>query len=86
MNRQNELVDALTNMIDDAIRAGSCSTYDEWQTAVERVVISHFKPTSETRLISLCRELYDELDGVRIPKSAAAVCNGIRAVIEEIDG
>lgn len=37
------------------------------------------------RLVALCRELDEELDGVKIPASAAAVCNGIRDVLNQID-
>lgn len=37
------------------------------------------------RLIILFRELDMEMDGVRVPASAAAVLNGIRAVLNEIE-
>ena len=38
---------------------------------------------TESRLIRMFRELDAELDGVRIPASAAAVANAIRRIIEE---
>jgi len=37
------------------------------------------------RLIALCRELDEELDGVLVPASAAAVLNGIRDLLERFD-
>lgn len=38
---ENELIDELTNMVDGAIRKQSFSTYDEWQSAIAKVVTSH---------------------------------------------
>jgi hypothetical protein len=39
----------------------------------------------ESRLIGLFRELDMELDGVRLPFSAAAIVNGIRSALEAIE-
>ena len=36
-------------------------------------------------LLVLCGELNDESDGVKVPRSMAAVLNGIRAILEKID-
>lgn len=46
-----------------------------------------FKPkrTPHQRLESLCRELDMEMDGVRVPQTAAAILNGIRSVLSEIE-
>lgn len=41
------------------------------------------RPQSE--LIRLCKELDIELDGVRMPAMAAAIVNGIRRVLDEIE-
>ncbi len=35
------------------------------------------------RLIRLCIELDAEMDGVRVPATAAAVLNGIRSVLQK---
>lgn len=37
-NNRDWLIDRLTNAIDDAIRNGRCSTYDEWQSLVESLL------------------------------------------------
>ena len=37
------------------------------------------------RLERLCRELDVEMDGVQVPQAAAAILNGIRGVIEDLD-
>ena len=36
-------------------------------------------------LLTLCTELDRELDGVRIPKSAAEIVNAIRSLLKECD-
>lgn len=42
--------------------------------------------TVHERLVYLCRELDIEMDGVSpIPETAAAILNGIRRVLNEID-
>jgi hypothetical protein len=33
-----EMIDALTNLIDENIRKSRCETYDEWQTAIEKLL------------------------------------------------
>jgi hypothetical protein len=38
------------------------------------------------RLRKLCYELDDELDGVKLPRSAAAIMNSIRDMLAVIDG
>ena len=38
-----------------------------------------------TRLILLCRELDTELDGMRLSQTTAAIVNGIRRVLDEIE-
>ena len=37
------------------------------------------------RLEMLCRELDEELDGVKVPASAAAILNAISELLDEID-
>ena len=39
----------------------------------------------ESKLVRLCRELDAELDGVKIPASAAAVANGIRTLLDNLE-
>lgn len=34
----DKLIDAITNMIDENIRRGMFSSYEEWQEEVERVI------------------------------------------------
>ena len=46
--------------------------------------ILKYLPKART-LVELCRELDEELDGVKIPASAAAIVNAIRSIVEEID-
>lgn len=36
--RGPDVIDAITNMIDENIRKGRCGTYDEWQAEVVRVL------------------------------------------------
>ena len=38
------------------------------------------------RLVDLTSELSDELDGVKVPASAAAILNAIRSVLNELSG
>lgn len=40
--------------------------------------------TPEQKLVGLCRELDAEMDGVRVPWTAAAILGGIRAVLNEM--
>ena len=35
---ETDLVDAITNMIDENIRKSRCGNYDEWQAAVQSVL------------------------------------------------
>jgi phytoene/squalene synthetase len=37
------------------------------------------------QLEMLCRELDEELDGVQLPRSAAAILNAIRVILDDID-
>ncbi len=39
----------------------------------------------ESTLVRLCRELDMELDGVRLPATAAAIANGIRSTLERLE-
>ena len=36
------------------------------------------------RIVRLCRELDIEIDGVRVPATAAAILNGIREALNEL--
>ena len=38
-----------------------------------------------SNLVRLCRELDTELDGVKLPRTAAGIMNAIRACLEAID-
>ena len=40
---------------------------------------------SINKLVALCIELDSELDGVKLPASAAAAMNGIRSVLEDME-
>ena len=44
---KNELIDALANMVDKAIRKSSFSTYEEWLDAIGDIVEQHSEPTKE---------------------------------------
>jgi len=41
--------------------------------------------TNHEKFEALCRELDTELDGVRIPATAAAIVNGIRRVLLDLE-
>ncbi len=38
---KDELIDAITNLIDESIRKGRCEDYSEWQAAVEKLLTEH---------------------------------------------
>jgi hypothetical protein len=50
-----------------------------------RKTVARKKRSIEMRLLSLCRELDAEMDGVRVPASAAAILNGIRSVLSDAE-
>jgi hypothetical protein len=62
------------------------TTDTSWQQTIEGACLAAKRIAELERLRSLCIELDQELDGVRLPRSAAAVANGLRAMLEKLDG